>query len=81
MAAKRKGAPKMKADPLAAVTAKRLAVAKASRKPTVKGTFAQGTKSATSSNRGGLSSSVGNNQRGKGKSGGRQRRDRKGRFA
>ncbi len=81
MAAKRKGAPKFRADPLAKVASKRLAVSKAARKPTVKGTFRQGAKSASSSNAGGRSSSVGNNMRSKIGKGGGGRRDSKGRFA
>jgi hypothetical protein len=84
MAAKRP--PKMKADPLARVTAARKAATAASRKPTVKGTFTHGTKSASSSNAGvkGSASKLTPKQSSalakKNAAGGGQRRDRKGRF-
>ena len=70
---KRKGGPPVfRGDPLEKVTAARKAASAASRKPTVKGTFAQGTKSATSSNAA---------RKGDGLfSGGGIKRDKKGRF-
>ena len=68
MAAKRKSAPKFKADPLEAIKKTRLTVAKAKRQPSMpKGTFHHGSKSASSSHRG--------------MGGGGQHRDSKGRFS